>query len=614
MSSLTKTAGLWGWHLALGNPILVRVVHGASKRPRDLWLRFGYLAGLTVVALVLFVPKLQSAGSSLSDLAKGASSTFEVLAFAQLFMMCFLAPVFTSAAITQEKDSQTYEILLATPLSNAQIVLGSLMSRLYFVLMLLFSGLPIFFITMIYGGVTGPRIFESFIISAATAIFTGSLAIMISMIRVGTRKTIFSFYLMIGSYLLSLYALGQWSQTAVLEAPKNIDGKQMSWLAPFHPFLALDVALNKVPAPESESLVGHSGIAKWALSRPQSAYVAITMLLSVLMTCLSMFFVRAGQKEGESSFLTRLRSRGKPEAQDGRERRRKPRHVWNNPIAWREAVTRASATSRGLVRYLLIAGGAVGALLILIQYAQSGNGFGATQARQWMSVVVMIELGLVLLVSTNTAAMSMTKEREANTLDLILTTPVQSKDLIWGKLRGLVSFTMPLILIPVCSILVFAIYDLFKGNSPPVAHIETGVLIGVMLVLYTAVACLTGMYFSLRRTRTVQAVMFSISVVIVVCMLSTVIGSAMVEGMSGGGGVAGMGFAPIFPFVGMQSLVDPEHLIGPRVSYAQKAASLRFAALIGTAIVAGLYLLLVGAMHKSMVRNFDMTMRKQYGQ
>ena len=50
-----------------------------------------------------------------------------------------MSPIFTAGAITQEKDSQTYDILLSTPLTNGQIVLGSLLSRLFFVISLLLT-------------------------------------------------------------------------------------------------------------------------------------------------------------------------------------------------------------------------------------------------------------------------------------------------------------------------------------------------------------------------------------------------------------------------------------------------------------------------------------------
>ena len=52
-----------------------------------------------------------------------------------------------------------------TPLTNAQIVLGSLFSRLYYVVALLLSGAPVFAITLLYGGVTASSIVLSFAIA-----------------------------------------------------------------------------------------------------------------------------------------------------------------------------------------------------------------------------------------------------------------------------------------------------------------------------------------------------------------------------------------------------------------------------------------------------------------
>jgi len=99
---------------------------------------------------------------ALSELAKQSTQTFMYVSMVQLLLMSFIAPVFCAGAITQEKDANTYHILLTTPLSNAQIVLGSLFSRICFVWVLLLSGLPIFCITMLYGGVTTTEICESF--------------------------------------------------------------------------------------------------------------------------------------------------------------------------------------------------------------------------------------------------------------------------------------------------------------------------------------------------------------------------------------------------------------------------------------------------------------------
>src|SRR5437763_7234506 len=195
--------GNYFWRLIPANPILLRVVQAGGKRKRDLLIRCAYLGILLFLVIFLL---LQSAGNlasaSLSDLSKQSSEIFYFMSYAQLALVALLAPIFTAGAITQEKDSQTYDILLSTPLTNGQIVLGSLLSRLFFVVTLLISGIPIFSITQIFGGVAIRSIVLSFAIAAATTFITGSLAMAIATFKVGTRRTIFSFYLFIVLFLV----------------------------------------------------------------------------------------------------------------------------------------------------------------------------------------------------------------------------------------------------------------------------------------------------------------------------------------------------------------------------------------------------------------------------
>ena len=155
---ILKDIGLWLWRLLPANPILVRVVGAGGKRTRHMWARVVYLVVLFIVMLVMNSGTLRA--DSLVNLAKESTKTFVWVSLVQLFLMSFIAPVFTAGAITQEKDANTFHILLTTPLSNAQIVLGSLFSRIYFVWALLLAGLPIFCITMLFGGVTTREVFE----------------------------------------------------------------------------------------------------------------------------------------------------------------------------------------------------------------------------------------------------------------------------------------------------------------------------------------------------------------------------------------------------------------------------------------------------------------------
>jgi len=605
VQALLSQLWLWFWHLVPANPILVRVVQGASRRPRHLWLRFAYLSILLMVVLISLTTKVGRGGGTLADLARGASVTFKWASIAQLILMCFLAPVFTAGAITQEKDARTFNILLSTPLSNAQIVFGSLMSRLYFVLMLLLAGLPVFFITMVYGGVTAAQIVESFAIAGATAVLTGSLAIAISMIRVGTRRTIFSFYLMIGFYLLAVYALGSWRGTWLADAPESIDGRKLSWLAPYHPFLALEVALNRTPAPDLGLLTDTGWPFNYFYAYPQTAYVLLTLGASLVLTVLSMFFVRRGAKEGERTFGAAILARfGWTPAG---ERTRKPRHVWNNPVAWREAVTRASGTGRGLLRYVLATAGVAAAILLFWFYAEKDPAFGAAQTRQWLSVLVMIEFGLVLLITVNTAASALTKEHESNTLHLLLVTPLTSKYIVWGKLRGLVSFSVPMIAIPAASVLLFAVYDLIFTQGPGVAYVETALELAALMVAFSAAVCMLGMHFSVRSRRTVRAVMVSMGTLALILLLVTVVWINIVRAFRTAGAV----LAPFTPFTAIQTLCDPTVLLDSPTDLAKNIRTIRGLGLIGTTLSVGLVALIVASAYKSMVRNFDMTIRKQ---
>src|SRR3984957_18329126 len=132
------------YRLLPANPILIRVVDSGGKRRRDLFIRCIYLGLLVGLVLVAILSSGDASSSTdLSTLAKTSSKIFQQMSYLQLGLVALLAPIFTAGAITQEKDSQTYDILLTTPLTNAQIVLGSLLRRVFFVVALLVSGIPI---------------------------------------------------------------------------------------------------------------------------------------------------------------------------------------------------------------------------------------------------------------------------------------------------------------------------------------------------------------------------------------------------------------------------------------------------------------------------------------
>jgi ABC-type transport system involved in multi-copper enzyme maturation permease subunit len=595
---------LWFWHLLPANPILVRVVFGASRRVRHLWLRTAYLGVLLFVVLVMLFSSMGGQSASLAELAKSASRTFMYASITQLALMCFLAPVFAASAITQERDAQTFNILLSTPLSSAQIVFGSLMSRLYFVILLLIAGLPIFLMTMVYGGVTTSQIVESFALSGATAVLTGAIAIFTAMIGVGTRRTIFSFYLLIGLYLVSVYLLGLWPRTWIAESPPNVDGRQMSWLTFLHPFLALDVSLNRVYPPSYARLTEYAAGMRYALAFPSAIYVTWTLAVALLLTVSSVLFVRRGAKSGEPTIWTNLFSRFRTHAPG--EKTRTPRNVWSNPVAWREA--KARAVGGGLLRLAIIVIGFVGPLIVLYYYL-TGE-LAADEAPRWLAGLIVVQYALALIIATNTAATSITREKESQTLDLLLTTPLSSQYILWGKLRGLVSFAMPLVIGPVVVLVLFGVLDAFRGARPAAVWLETAVEVFALLIVYTGAACVWGLKVSLSSRRNVTAVMYSLGGVILGFGLWSMMVFVFVN--SSGGEFAAF-LAPFAPFSAIWFLVHPRELFTSATEFTRGAAAARTAALIGCLGAAALYAAFIWRYYSHLVRSFDMTLRKQSG-
>lgn len=610
--NVLRDIGRWFWNLLPGNPILVRVVAAASKRPQHFWARLSYLAALFAVLLVMGSNIFSTQAASLAELAKKSSQTFMAVSMVQLFLMSFIAPVFTAGAITQEKDANTFHILLTTPLTNAQIVIGMLFSRLFFVLAMLIAGVPIFCITMLYGGVTAREVFESLALAAATGLVTGALAILIAVARVGTRKTIFAFFLGVASYLVSLMVLGLSPYGRLPEAPTGPGGTlQMSWLAPVHPILALLVVTGQTPPPAPEAVHHYGWPWRWMLAYPQYAYLWITSLVSAAFVLLAIVLVRRGTKEGELTVAQRARALVRGDA-PGDERRHKPRHVWNNPIAWREAVTRGSTAGRSAMRWLFIGSGFALGLLLLVAHEQGWFGLNPQRpalTRAWLMSIVWIELAVILIVVTNTAASTLTREKETRTLDLLLVTPLTSRYILAGMLRGLVSFVVPMIAAPTFMLALFAFADLLHPQREVLTP-EAVVLVPLLMVAYASVAAMVGLQFSLVSRKTVKAVMTATAVVAGAATLLT--GCGLVTLSSGAGPVAAA-LAPISPFVVIGSLIDTNLLFRdalnpPPASALEQARYVRDVAALLGALGWGI---ITFSLYGTLVRNFDMTIRRQ---
>lgn len=608
VTALLHDIGAWLWRIGPGNPILIRVVSASGRRPQHAAIRGLYLA--TLLVGVVWLGSLQSsAGASLADLAKQSTRVFVGISLVQLLMLTFLAPVFTAGAITQEKDANTYDILLTTPLSNAQIVLGSLLGRLLLVWALLISGLPIFCITMLYGGVTAAEVFESFGLAACTALVTAALAIAISVLRIRARRTLLWYFTGIAVYVIGLGYIG----LRYLPLPEAAPGADflgsrarfsMSSVSCLHPFLALFVVTGQTPAPAPSDVAPYGWPRTWLLARPQYGYMLLTVLASTLLILFSLTRVRRAA-EGQD-LLPRWRDR-LAAWRGQRSPRRRARPVWNNPIAWREAQTRAAAGGRSALRWVLAGAGLLAGLCLLLAHENAWWGLQPPQVRDWLTVLLLAQLAVLLLVAGSTAASGLTRERELRSLELLLVTPLTSADIVGGLLRGVVYFVWPLLTAPALNLLLFVLADgIHGGGRPAVTSPEAVVLTPLLMASLAAAAAMLGLHCSLQWRTTAAAVMVSTGVMLLFVLATWGCGAAL---WTAGPRVAAV-VMPFVPVSGVGALVNLHWLRGPQATPVE-LLDLRLLRGAGTVASAAAYAGLTLWMQRVLVRNFDMTVRRQ---
>lgn len=612
------------WLLRLGpaNPIAVRLVQNASRRSKHNYARSGYLAVLILVLLWAMLGSTPTGDVSYRELASAGASAFAGIAYLQVALICIIAPVFMAGAISHEASPKTWDILLTTPMSKLEIVLGNLLGRLFFVLALLFASLPLFALTQFFGGVPGRSIFAVYIVSAGAAILVGSIAIALSVSRLVGQRAVFAFYVSVITYLAITLALDAWFRSRGMGAGPS--GQGVTIISAFNPFLALRALLS--PASYPAAIPGtYTGLKALMLESPARAWVYASLVLSGFLVIASTLTVRTGGlKNITKSTAVPLHRRmlGKGATVE----HRPPRTVWSNPIAWREAAARNATFWRIIARWSFVTGGLIlGLVLTVLYHTQSIN----TSDYQFIiRSVVFTEVFVIALIAINMAATAVAGEREDGTLDLILTTPITPRMYLMGKLRGLVSYLLPLIAVPVFTIGLAGLYALTGGlgqdtlaNIPtstvsgtaitaPVVLPEAGLLAPLVLIPFIAFCVMIGLQWSLKSKGTLSAVIGTVAIVAVVSGILGLCGWASASDMP----IIGPALASLSPASLLDALVVPAQRLAETVdSGTDGLLTARIALAVGAIISAGIYIGIVYAVISALVKNFDTTVRKLAG-
>ena len=450
-------------------PIFSRELVTAPRRPRFHIYRTVYVFALF---LLMCTAWLVLAGtqviSNVGDMARFGSILFQILATLQLALVLFISAMLAASAVAQEKDKKTLILLLLTRLSNREVVLGKLLASLLNVLVMLAAALPLFMLTMLFGGVSVVQIARVYAVTLATVLAAGSLGSTLALWR---EKT-FQALALTALALVGWLAAGEAVHMGLLgSTPSGVSCR--TWAAGTSPLHAVLVAAHPTSSSDAALVVGSS----------VNLFLIVSLSVAAVLNLIAIARVRVWNSSGElrrgqatdedkgvsiwgTEFELAKESVGQETATAETARgahvdaRTRPidvspaasRQVWDNPIIWREVCTWAYGRKLIAIRVayvVLIAMAATG--LYWTIHSESGMPRGdaagtVVPAPAWPLVPFFV----VSMVIVNALAVtSITGERDGRELDLLLVTDLTPREFIFGKLGGVFWVTKEMVVAPI---------------------------------------------------------------------------------------------------------------------------------------------------------------------
>jgi ABC-type transport system involved in multi-copper enzyme maturation permease subunit len=410
-------------------PVFTRELVITPRRTRVYIARTAYvLALLTLICTAWLVLTGTQLIRDVGDMARFGASLFQILAPIQLALGVFFSAMLAASAVAQEKDRQTLTLLLLTNLSNNELVVGGLLASLLNVLVLLGAALPLFMLTALFGGIEFAQIGQVFAVTLGSVFVCGSLGSTLALWREKTFQAL----------AMTVLILVLWLGVGEILAA-GLLGQQLWGFSCRH--LAIAISPWQAILAASRPQLHSAATSLWA--NPVHVHVAVALAITVVLNGLGTAMIRVwnGSREAPRSDAAEEAAGtagGNVHSAGGR-----TRHVWDNPILWREVATWAYGRKIVIIRVVYVAIFAAVAVYLhqLVQQSE-------IVSRTSLSAALIPLLLLSLILVNAQAVTSLTSERDVRALDLLLVTDLSAKELVFGKLGGIFYNTKEMVALP----------------------------------------------------------------------------------------------------------------------------------------------------------------------
>jgi ABC-type transport system involved in multi-copper enzyme maturation permease subunit len=493
MELRTLQDGFWDWLTLqpVTGPILDKEMRVTSRRKRYFVLRVVYLANLMIILAMVWADTISNNQTSLMTVSRMAIAGQILTSFVVWFQFIGLqvvAVIMLSTAISEEIYHKTLGVLMTTPITAMQIVLGKLLSRLWQLLLLLGISLPVLAMVRVFGGIPWGFLATGLTLTLCMVLFVGALTMLWSIYcRRAYAAIIFSALTLAGLFALVPFLV------VIITMRTGEGDKIFLWLGLLNPYICQGVntailfeprGIPSMPIPVAWFPWIHCGL-----------LLAATLL--ILLYCMwKVREVALRQIVGEATVILRPQApmpSSAPEAIASM-----LRTVRGQPVYWKEC--RLPLFGRHKIAAAVFLALGLGVLGLIYALLADSKDLHSSDTQAMFGIVFM---GIALLITATLPAATVTSERESGSLPLLLTTTLTDWQILFGKFFGAIRRCLP-------------VWGLLMG------HLALFVVVGYLhfvvlpymaiVVAWALILCAaSGVYFSVRFRHTTTAVILNMA-------------------------------------------------------------------------------------------------------
>lgn len=470
------------------NPVLQKDLLGLLRLRRVAMIQLFFLLTLGLMLLANWPQSgvIEGTIGAESSVARGQDQLLMGLTLGEIVLLVLFVPGIAAVSLSSEREANTLEMLYASRLSPAQIILGKVGVATAYPLLLLISALPFAAMLLYRGGVSAEQLAWAFVVPVATAIFLAMLCLTIS------AYTKQSSTALVASYVTVLIMAGGTLVPAaiMLDSASNEVAMALHYIRSTSPVAA---ALSLL-SPELD----FSGASKGMMPLWQTYLPMVIIVSAICFVLLVMKLGKApssseGMGAGGGSAADRSLARKLMFLIDDKKMPKPFGHF--NPVISKERRTSQVRGGRWMIRIFYIS--LLVSLGLAVMALTGGDTEHANLLEYVAKVVVIFQFGIVALVAPSLTSSSVSSELEGGTWEILRITPLGAMRIFFGKfLPAFVPAVLPIIaLLPAYATLVWvdSKYQVVFLRIIPIA---------VMSVIY---CCTLGLTCSTLQKNTARA-------------------------------------------------------------------------------------------------------------